>query len=249
MDPMLQLTLVILIAFCASFIQRVSGFGFGIFAMTFLPYVMSAYTEANVLSSMIAMLMSLAVAVRMRRLIHWKNLIFPLIGSMTLTYIVVTLMKGQGDALLKLLLGIALILLSIYFLLVSGKLHIRPTWYGGLLSGMLSGVLGGLFSMGGPPVVVYYNESEPDAKHYMATIQAYFTLSNIYSIGVKASKGFITSNVLMCFAFGIIGLVAGLIVGGKVFDRLNGAKIKRTVYAVMAVSGVINVVAAIIDMQ
>ena len=49
----LQFSLVIIITFFASFIQRVSGFGFGIFAMTFLPYIMSAYTEANVLSSML----------------------------------------------------------------------------------------------------------------------------------------------------------------------------------------------------
>lgn len=244
-----QLSLIVLIAFCASFIQRVSGFGFGIFAMTFLPYIMSAYTEANVLSSMLSMLMSLAVAWRMRRQIHWKNLIFPLIGSMALTYIVVTFMKGQGDAMLKLLLGIALILLSIYFIVFAGKIHIRPTWYGGLLSGSLSGILGGMFSMGGPPVVVYYSESEPDATHYMATIQAYFTLSNIYSIGVKLSAGFVTANVLVCFAIGLLGMVAGLWVGGRVFDRLDGSNVKRTVYIIMALSGAINVAAAIIAMQ
>lgn len=245
-NQILQFILIVLITFGASFIQRVTGFGFGIFAMTFLPYIMSAYTEANVLSSMLAMLLSLAVTLRMLREVHWKNLIFPFIGSAVMTFITVNLMKGQGDSILKLLLGIVLILLSIYFLLFSGKIHIRPTWYGGLIAGGLSGVLGGLFSMGGPPVVVYYMESEQDPKHYMATIQAFFTLSNIYSIGVKVSAGFVTRSVLICFAVGLIGMLAGLIVGSRVFDKLDGPKIKKAVYLIMALSGVANILTSVL---
>lgn len=248
MDTALQLILIALIAFGASFIQRVSGFGFGIFAMTFLPYVMSIYTEANALSTMLSMLMSLIVAAKMLHDIHWKNLIFPLIGNMVLTFITVNLMKGRGDAFLRLLLGAALILLSIYFLKFSKKIHIRPTWYGGLICGCLSGILGGLFSMGGPPIVIYYMESEPDAKHYMASIQAYFTIANIYSIGVKVAAGFVTKNVLFFLAVGIIGMAVGLWIGGRIFDRLDGKKIKKYVYVFMAASGALNIITAAIDM-
>ena len=242
----LQFSLVIIITFFASFIQRVSGFGFGIFAMTFLPYIMSAYTEAHVPSSMLSLLLSLAVSIRMFRNIHWKNIIFPLIGSMVFTFISVSFMKGQADTLMRLLLGIALILLSLYFLIFSGKIHIRPTWYGGLVAGSLSGILGGLFSMGGPPVVIYYMESEKQPVHYMATIQAYFTISNIYSIGVKVSAGFVTSNVLACFAIGLVGVVAGLVVGSRVFDKMDGPKIKKAVYIIMALSGVANIVTTLV---
>lgn len=249
MDTALQLIFIALIAFGACFIQRVSGFGFGIFAMTFLPYVMSIYTEANALSTMLSMLMSLTVAAKMFGDIHWKNLVFPLIGNMALTFITVNLMKGQGDAFLRLLLGAALILLSIYFLKFSKKVHIRPTWYGGLICGCLSGILGGLFSMGGPPVVIYYMESEPDSKHYMASIQAYFTISNIYSICVKVAAGFVTKNVFFFLAVGIIGMAAGLWAGGKVFDRLDGKKIKKYVYVFMAASGVLNMLTAAMDIM
>ncbi len=248
MDTSLQLILIALIAFGACFIQRVSGFGFGIFAMTFLPYILPLYTEANALSTMLSMLMSLAIAARMFRDIHWKNLIFPMIGNMAFIFITVNFMKGQGDALLRMLLGAALILLSIYFLVFSKKIHIRPTWYGGLLCGCLSGILGGLFSMGGPPVVIYYMESEQDTKHYMATIQAYFTISNIYSICVKVAAGFVTKNVIVYFAVGVIGMALGLWLGGRVFARLDGKKIKQYVYIFMAISGAMNIVTAALDM-
>lgn len=55
-----QLAFIALIVTGASYIQSVTGFGFGIFAMIFLPSLL-AYTEANVLSSMLSMLTSLLV--------------------------------------------------------------------------------------------------------------------------------------------------------------------------------------------
>lgn len=93
--PVWQALLVILISFCASFVQRVSGFGFGIFAITFLPYIMGTYGEANILSSMLALSMSLSVAVRLFRSVDLKNLIFPLVGCVVSTYVSVNMIKGS----------------------------------------------------------------------------------------------------------------------------------------------------------
>ena len=46
--------LLFLLAACASFVQRVSGFGFGIFIMMFLPYIMPSYNEAVALSGLLS---------------------------------------------------------------------------------------------------------------------------------------------------------------------------------------------------
>ena len=67
------LVLIALVVLCASFIQSVTGFGFGIFSMIFLPTLFGVYTEGNVLSSMLSMLTSLAVAVVMWRKIRKKR--------------------------------------------------------------------------------------------------------------------------------------------------------------------------------
>ena len=50
-----QLFLIMLVVFSASYIQSVTGFGFGIFAMIFLPHILM-YTEANVPSSILSAL-------------------------------------------------------------------------------------------------------------------------------------------------------------------------------------------------
>lgn len=238
--------LMILIMFGGSFIQRVTGFGYGIFAMTFLPYFFENYTEANVLTSILSCVTSIVVCIRMFKIVSWKNNIFPVIGCLVSVYFAVRFMKSSDDTTLRVLLGIVLILLSIFFMFFSGKIHIRKSWYGGLIAGALSGVLNGLFSMGGPPVVIYFMESEEDTSHYLATIQTFFAITNIYSIGIKVAAGFVTQNVLVCVAIGAVGMIAGMIVGARVSDRINGDMMKKCVYAVMAFSGVANIVTSII---
>ena len=114
MDPKLIFILVAAVTFAASYIQGATGFGFGIFAMIFLPKLL-IYTEANVLSSILSALSALFVAILMFRKIHWKNILFPTVGCLFSTYVAVAFIKGQSSQVLSLLLGIALFLLSIYF--------------------------------------------------------------------------------------------------------------------------------------
>ena len=240
-----QLILIAAIAACAGFIQSVTGFGFGIFAMMFFPYIL-LFTEANILSSILGAFTSIIVIITMMRHVNWKNIIFPLIGSFIATYLAVNFIKSQANTTLKLLLGIVLFGLSIYFLFFSGKIRIKPIWYTGLISGVLSGIMGGMFAMGGPPVVIYYMQSEKDSDKYIATLSAFFVVSNIYSITIKTCAGFVTPNVLMGLTAGIPGMLIGALIGKKVFHKMNAQMIKKAVYGFMAASGVVNIISALI---
>jgi len=242
---MLTYLLVAAVTFAASCIQGATGFGFGIFAMIFLPNLL-LYTEANVISSILSSLSSLFVAVLMFRKIHWKNTWFPTIGCLFSTYIAVSFIKGQSSQTLSLLLGIALFLLSIYFFFFSGKIKIRPTWYAGLLAGTLSGFLGGMFSIGGPPVVIYFMQSEEEFDQYFATISAYFVFSGIISVSMKAAAGFITTAVWISLAISMLTMLAGSFVGKRTKDRIDPNKVKKMIYGFMAVSGLLNIAAALV---
>ena len=239
------LSLIALVVFGASYIQSVTGFAFGIFSMIFLPSLL-LYTEANVLSSMLSMLTSLTVAVVLFKKISLKNLIFPLIGCLLSTFFAVSFIKAQKNEILSLLLGIVLFLLSIYCYFFSSKIRIKPTWYAGLIAGVLSGILGGMFSIGGPPVVIYFIQSEEDSEHYLATTSSYFVFSGIIQVLIKANAGFITTNVWWAFAIGIVGMLVGSFIGKLTRDKTDPKKIKKVVYGVMAISGIINIVTSLI---
>ncbi len=240
-----QLLLVALITLGASYTQSVTGFGFGIFAMIFLPYVLE-YTEANVLSSMLSALTSATVVAATWKKISWRNMVFPLIGCLFATYAAVAFIKSQESRFLTLLLGVALLLLSVYFFFFSDKIKIKPTWYAGLIAGVISGVMGGMFSIGGPPVVIYFLQSEENSDHYLATISGYFVLSGLISIVTKAASGFITSSVWLSLLVGIVGMLVGSLAGKATRDKIDPKMIKKAVYAVMAVSGAVNIVTSLV---
>lgn len=235
-----KLILIALVTLGASYVQTVTGFGFGIFAMMFYTSFL-LYTEANVLSSILSAVTSTVMIVGLYKKTSWKNLIFTLIGSFVASYLAINYMKDAQNDLLILLLGIALFVLSVYFFFFTSKIKIRPTWYAGLIAGMISGVMGGLFSIGGPPVVVYYLQSEKDTDSYMATISMYFLLSGITSIIMKAASGFVTVNVWIGILVGLAGLVFGSFLGNKTKNKIDANLLKKLVYGFMAVSGLIRI--------
>ena len=236
--------LIAIITLGASYIQGATGFGFGIFAMIFLPMLLS-YTEANVLSSILGTLSALFITVLTFRKIHWKNILFPTVGSIFFGFVAISFVKVQSSQTLMLFLGVALVILSMYFFFFTDKIKIRPTWYAGLIAGIISGFMTGMFSIGGPPVVIYFMQSEENAEKYLATISAYFALSGVISVSMKAGAGFVTVPVLIGLAVGLVGMAVGSFVGKLTRDKIKPNMIKKVVYGFMAVSGAVNIVTSL----
>ena len=64
-----------LLSIGASFVQRTTGFGFGIFIMTMLPSIMPSYGEATTLSGILAMTTSLIIVIQKYKYITWRRLL------------------------------------------------------------------------------------------------------------------------------------------------------------------------------
>ena len=73
----------------------------------------------------------------------------------------------------------ALILISIYFMLFRQCIKLPTTKSVQVGAGTLSGLMGGFFGMQGPPAVLYFSQSEPTKEHYMAMAQTYFLIGNM----------------------------------------------------------------------
>ena len=139
----------------------------------------------------------------------------------------------------KILLGIVLIVLSIYFLFFNKRMVLKPTVFNGILAGTLGGTLGGLFSTGGPPAVLYLSSATTSNIAYFATIQFYFCFTNLYATAFRVVNGIIDLQLLVYALIGIVGCMLGDFVGRCVFDKLNSDKLKLIIYIGMLISGAV----------
>lgn len=230
---------VILVGFGAAFVQRVSGFGLGIFAMMFLPHFLPSHTAAATISCLFSCYTTTFNSIRYRKNVAYKTAIPMLAAALISIPIAVYFAAKVSAKIFEILLGSVLVVLSIYFLFFNKKIKIKPTIPNGIIAGTLGGALNGLFSTGGPPAVLYLTNATPDNATYFATIQFYFCLTNIYATANRAIGGLITVDLLIYAGVGILGCIAGDFLGRKIFDKLDAQKLKYIIYIGMIISGVL----------
>jgi len=230
---------IFLLSIGASFIQRTTGFGFGIFIMTMLPFLMPSYGEATTLSGLLALTTSAAIVWRLRRYVSWQRLWPILLTFVVVSTVAIFALTRIGDHVLRRILGVALILISIYFMCFSQRIKLSASRRVQVGAGALSGLMGGFFGMQGPPAVLYFIQSEPTKEHYMAMAQTYFLVGNVMMTVVRACNGFLTATVLTDYLYGLGGVVLGTLLGALVFSRIPSRLFRYVVYAYICISGAI----------
>lgn len=234
--------LIFVSSLAGSFVQRVCGFGFGIFIMTILPYLMPSYPEATALSGFLSLLQSGIVLVSVYKHLNIKNLYVIFLSFCVFSFFAIKFVSVSDDGILHIILGCVLICLAVYFLFFSKRAAVSPTWKWQVSLGGLSGIMGGLFGMHGPAAVVYFLSSEKTKEGYLAVAQAYFVITNIYMSFFRAGYGFVTSAVGWGLLFSLPGIVIGIFFGRMVFDRINQQTLRRIIYFYMIIAGVIQLV-------
>ena len=216
---------IILLAAGASFIQRTIGFGFGIFIMTALPFLMPSYAEAVTLSGLLSLTSATVVMLQYIKYVTWKRFL-PIVGAFIIFSTAAILMLDNIEGpMMRTILGCMLIFLSLYF--------------------SFSGVMGGLFGMQGPPVVLYLIVSEPSKNHYMGMIQTYAVVTNVTMLAVRIYNGYVTPAVGSAYLYGLAGLAIGVIAGNWAFKRIPSRLFTYLVYTYIGISGAVILLTAL----
>ena len=231
--------LIFLMALGASVTQRVCGFGFGIFIMMVLPFIMPTFGEATALSGLLAIFTALVPAIHMVRHVPWRKLIPILVTFVIVSFFSVLMVKHIDSHILKKVLGGVMILISLYFMFMNGKFTLKPSIPVQVSMGTISGIMGGLFAMQGPPAVIYFIGCSKDKTEYMAITQWYFLIGNTMMTIYRAGHGFVTGTVLTSWCVGIAGVLIGLLIGARIFHRINADMLRHVIYGFMAFSGVV----------
>ncbi len=238
----LQALFLILVGIGASFVQRVSGFGLGIFAMLFLPYFMPTHTAAATISCLFSCGTSTYNAIKYRKDTPYKTVLPMLVAALIVIPIAVYFSASVSENVFSIMLGVVLILLSIYFLFFSNHIKFKPSIIKGISVGALGGALNGLFSTGGPPIVLYLTNATDNNNAYFAGIQFYFCITNIYATIFRIINGLFYLELLVYTAIGLIGCLIGDQLGRLVFNKLNANILKKIIYFGMIASGILMII-------
>lgn len=224
----------------AGLIQAVTGFGAGIFMMVFFPNFFPIL-QASALSSAISFVATCTLAWHYRKHAQWKLILLPSAVYIAMSSISIILAPYLPTETLKKTFGVVMILLSIYFLTISGKLKVKANMVSATICGMISGVMGGLFGIGGPPMVIYFLAALDEKEKYLGTIQLFFFITGTYNFIFRIIKGIYTVNLVPYTLIGIVSIIIGKKIGIRIVDRINAELMKKLVYAFLGFAGLTNV--------
>ena len=234
---------VFILTIIASFIQRVSGFGFGIFVMMFFPFFLPSYGESVMLSGLLAGSTALMIALRNWQYIRWNLMGSVVLFNVVASYLATEYMSSLGNDTMKQCLGVVLILIALYFLFGEGKLgRIFKSKLAQATIGSISGVMGGMFAMPGPPLVLYTISTIDDKREYVTTLQAFSVVMNLCYTLFRFKAGFYSEDTWLWWLVGLVGAIIGSSVGARCFERISSLTLKYIVYAMMIISGVVAIV-------
>jgi len=231
----------------AGFVQTTTGFGAGIFVMAFLPLFLSV-PAASTLSTIVSFALSTALAVRYRASIRWKEIWIPAMANIFFAAICIRLSAQFSEVpALRICLGFMLIAAAVWMYLFFDRVHIKATPVSALVCGSLSGAATGFFSMGGPPMVVYFlGIFRKDPILYVATFQAFTVITNLISVGLRAASGILTADLVPFMPFGIAGVLIGMMAGGKILTKLPAQGMKKGICIFLVLAGVSTVIFTIL---
>lgn len=236
---MQTLLYIFLLTIGASLIQRISGFGFGIFVMMFFPYFLPSYGEATTLSGLLAGSTALMIAIRHYKHIEWRLMAPLLVINLFVSFVAIEYMATLSGATLKRCFGAVFVLIALYFLFFEGKRKLPRNWWVKGSLGTLSGIMGGMFAMPGPPLVLYCISNIEGKMAYIATLQAFSVLLNIFYTLFRARVGFFGEQTLSWWGVGLLGAIVGASVGTRIFAYISAEALKKIVYLLLLVSGIV----------
>lgn len=234
-----NMMLLIAMSVGAAFVQRVSGFGFGIFIMTVLPYLLPSYGEATTLSGLLAMVTSVIIVARTWRHICWPRLLPILATFLVVSFFAVRFVAYADGGLLRRALGCVLIFASVWFMWLKDRVKLPTTLPVQVGMGTLSGVMGGLFGMQGPPAVLYFVATNSTKESYIAMAQTYFLVGNLAMTFFRAHCGLLTPVVMTSWCCAVPAVIVGTWIGSLAFRRISLPVLRMIIYLYMAVSGVV----------
>jgi uncharacterized membrane protein YfcA len=233
-----------IIVFFTHALEAVTGFGCSVLAMPFVTALLGMRKGVMIIT-ILAWILALYIAVSKRKMINLKQF-FIICGFMTLGLPVGMYLFRSFDVFrLKRVLAVFIIIASAWQLvqrLVLKKRKIPPLprgpgivpYFAVLVAG---GVVHGMFSTGGPLVVIYAARALPDKGQFRATLCLLWTALNTIIIAGYVIEGSVSTALAGNTGALIPFTIAGIFAGEKIHDKVNDFVFPVIVFSMLLITG------------
>jgi uncharacterized membrane protein YfcA len=226
-----------IVVFAAHVVFGVAGFGTGLVAMAFLPFIMTA-SQAVVLMTVLTIVFAVVLFIPLRADFSVRAITGLTIGSLLGTPGGVWILAVAPADVVNRLIGLFLIVVVV--LEFAGRFpHRLPGRGWGLGAGVLAGLFGGAVGLPGPPVIVYGATQGWSPRGFKANLQGFFIVNQSVILVGYWTAGLVTAEVGRLTAVYLVPALVGTVVGMRLFNYVDPARFRRVVFALLFVSGTI----------
>ena len=232
-----------LIIFSGHFVKGVSGFGSALFSVPLLMLILDVRFVTPVFLLFDFTSGAILVASNWRT-IHRRLLLLLLVGLLVGTALGTWVLLSFGHDVLKRVMGVLVAGWAVYTLLrgqrpANPTTHTRTMPYLAPLSGFLGGALGAMFSVNGPPIIIYLSHVLEEKQAFRATLYGIFFADACYKMVLFTANRLLTGEVLRFALLMAPFLVAGTFAGSWLQKHINQALFRKIVALILMVTGVV----------
>jgi len=237
---LLHIAGIALILATAGFIQGLTGFGFAIIGMAFLPMITPDWKTSVTLVAVNSILIPFVLLKRHGGEFSLRPALGLTIGTVVGTYLGFHFMRHNVDGgwFIRLFGGV-LIAFSIFDLVQSTRkdavFSIHRAF--AIPFGLAGGFFGGAFNIGGPPVVAYAYSQGWSKSQIISTLQVVFLCGAGYRMLLMGSNGFFNTEVFRLLIWTTPPTLLGIVAGNHFLARTDQAQLRIWVFALVGVLG------------
>lgn len=233
-----QIAVIVLGAVCAGFVQGLSGFAFGLTAMSIWAWSLEPQLAAA-LAVFGALTGQLIAAATVRRGFDWRRLAPFLLGGLAGIPLGVAVLPMLDAQLFKAGLG-GLLAVWCPAMLMAKSLP-RVTAGGRLadaVAGAAGGMLGGLGGFTGVIPTLWCTLRGLPKEEQRAIIQNFNLAALLVTMAMYVAKGLVSREVLPMFAIVAPAMLVPTLLGGRLYRGISEARFRQLVLGLLTVSGV-----------
>lgn len=230
---------VCLVLVVAEIVYVSFGFGAGLIAVGLSAAVHPEIKDIAVILLLVNLPVEIQVIRRSWPEIQWRKVFMICLGIVFGVPLGTWILSIGNPTIVLTLLGGVLILVGLSFLFIPHNTKVRWKRWSAPPTGLISGLLGGLFGVGGPPVIIYFQLSGVNKAVFRGSLMAIFLLIALVRVPSYIIGGLITEARIWSALAVVPAVFIGCYLGTRIHIQLSEAKFKRLVSATLVFIGVL----------